>query len=81
MVEKGNEMGNRKTKILIGLGVIIFIIGFSLTSFMVWAFLNQITQGQIPTLAHSLADFMIVGLALVAIGMIVLLLTKFRDSS
>jgi uncharacterized membrane protein YidH (DUF202 family) len=74
-------MSKRKKYFLLSLGIIIFIIGFSLTSFMVWAFLNQIAQGQIPTSAHSLADFMIVGLALVAIGMIVLLLTRFRDSS
>jgi hypothetical protein len=74
-------MSNIKKYILLGLGAVAFIIGFSLTSFMVWAFLNKITQGQIPTSAHSIADSMIVGLALVAIGMIVLLLTKFRDTS
>ena len=74
-------MSKRKQYLILGLGIITFIIGFSLTSFMVWAFLNQITQGQIPTSAHAIADSMIVGLAVVAIGIIVILLTKLRDDS
>lgn len=74
-------MSNIKRYIILGLGVIVFIIGFSLTSFIVWVLLNDVSQGVIPETVHSPIDTMIVGLALVVIGMIVILLTKIEKNT
>ena len=76
---------NKKHNILIAFAIIAFIIGFVLIAFTAW-WLNGIAgisledftweitrRGVIATGAYTL-----VGLALVSIGMIVTLLTKFE---
>ena len=73
---------NRK-KIILGLGIVTFIVGFGFISFVAW-WLNLLAaqetvtwhatqRGVVATGAYTL-----VGLALVAIGMIITLLAKLK---
>ena len=70
---------NRK-KIILGLGTVTFIIGFVFISLASW-FLNMSAGGDnAPTFEFLsvMGLWSLLGLALVAIGVIVILLTKFE---
>lgn len=73
---------NRK-KIILGLGTVTFIIGFVFISLASWM-LNMAAgrEGDIEKISFEFVSVMglwtLLGLALVAIGVIVILLTKFE---
>ena len=74
---------NRRKIIVLGLGIVTFIVGFALLAFSSWWLIGIsgkedvvweiVRRGTIATGAYSL-----IGLALQAIGIIVLLFTKFE---
>ena len=69
-------MSNIKKYIILGLGAIAFIIGFFIISFIVWLLLIM-NNPETPLLTmHNAGAVTIIGLALIAIGSIVMLFTK-----
>jgi len=71
-----------KKKVILGLGIITFIVGFIFISITSW-FLNMRTGEERPPTFEFISVmglWSLLGLALVSIGVIVILLIKFNNN-